>query len=112
MRSVEEWFAEHRASFSDDMLLNKKLCEWVELEPYCAYPTGYEWPGLTDSLDLVFEHLIPKFKQFCEEESNRYAYYSAPYQIGLWFEDFMEQNDIESPSLYLCQRMNKFIEDI
>ena len=61
MSAYEEWAKNHQP-FSKEFLLEEKLSKWFGREPYCKYPTGYEWENYTESLDACVEDLIPKLK--------------------------------------------------
>jgi len=42
------------------MEFKEKLARWAGVTPFPVYPTGYDYPDFTSSLDTIFEHLIPE----------------------------------------------------
>ena len=94
--------------YKEEQELDKELSEWIEMEPYQVYPTGIQYTLFTESLDLCFEHLIPKLKEVRPGYELNLSFNSSGFSCSLdsVFSSNKMQLDYyivsETPSLALC----------
>lgn len=98
----------------DEQELNKKLAEWVGVDSFPIYPTGYDYPDFTQSLDACFKWLVPRLAEWSISNKERDEGEVLPYaEIGYrndsnkwsYFEEWAE-----TPSLALCLAIEKLID--
>lgn len=85
--------------------LNKKLAEWAGVKPHPVYPTGYDYPYFTDSLDACFKWLVPKLESY--ELKLNYKKHCAWVKLPTKYTEF---GMAETPALALCLAIEKLID--
>lgn len=99
--------------------LNEELAKWAGVKPFPIYPTGYDYPDFTESLDDCFEYLVPKI-------INDSRYRKARIEIRTWYAPAIEEyqskatiysygrgidKSANTPALALCKAIERLIEE-
>lgn len=94
------------------MEINEELARWAGIKPFPIYPTGYDYPDFTSSLDACFEWLVPKLDNY---EINNWSMkikgkgWHRAY-AGIKSGNF-KVADAETPALALCRAIEQLIKE-